>query len=697
MFKYIKYQTKVVIPLSILIIIVLMLTTSMLSTQYTKGNSLLELENGINLATKISEFVHSTQKERGLSSGFLVNHGKKFKEELLQQREITDLQVKQLTQYLSIIKDNIVISVLKQALHDLQKLKDIRVKVDNFKITFNDNITLYSRINDSFLNIIIEISKISKEPKITQNIIAYSNFLYAKEHAGVERAIGTVILSSTTLNQNIRVDFTNLISIQRLYIKNFLKYVSNEGKSFYFKNLQNSAVEEVDNIRKAILYKNPDESYGYTAQYWFATITKKIDLLQRVDSFLEKELLTNITTELESTYTLFGGFALLNIISIIIFLVMIILIVKLLKSEKRLRNIIDKYIISSSTDLKGKITEVSDAFCDISGYTRDELIGKPHNIIRHPDMPKNAFKDLWNTIQQGKSWNGKVKNLKKNGGYYWVYANVEPLFDKKGKIEGYAAIRLDITDSVELQQEIERGKQKDKTLFQQSKLAQMGEMISMIAHQWRQPLTAISATSSDLFMKIMLDNYDKKYFNEKLENIDELSQHLSSTIDDFRNFYKEDKKKEYVLYSDIVKGALQIVETSLKDKKVNVSTNFNCQAQIYTLPNELRQVILNLIKNAEDVLIEKEVENPSIGIRTYDDESYSYLEIQDNGGGIPDEIIEKIFDPYFSTKTKKDGTGLGLYMSQIIVRDHSNGELLISNSGDGACFTIKIPISKGGD
>jgi PAS domain S-box-containing protein len=669
----------------------------MLSTQYTKGNSLLELENGINLATKISEFVHSTQKERGLSSGFLVNHGKKFKEELLQQREITDLQVKQLTQYLSIIKDNIVISVLKQALHDLKKLKDIRVKVDNFKITFNDNITLYSRINDSFLNIIIEISKISKEPKITQNIIAYSNFLYAKEHAGVERAIGTVILSSTTLNQNIRVDFTNLISIQRLYIKNFLKYVSNEGKSFYFKNLQNSAVEEVDNIRKAILYKNPDESYGYTAQYWFATITKKIDLLQRVDSYLEKELLTNITTELESTYTLFGGFALLNIISIIIFLVMIILIVKLLKSEKRLRNIIDKYIISSSTDLKGKITEVSDAFCDISGYTRDELIGKPHNIIRHPDMPKNAFKDLWNTIQQGKSWNGKVKNLKKNGGYYWVYANVEPLFDKKGKIEGYAAIRLDITDSVELQQEIERGKQKDKTLFQQSKLAQMGEMISMIAHQWRQPLTAISATSSDLFMKIMLDNYDKKYFNEKLENIDELSQHLSSTIDDFRNFYKEDKKKEYVLYSDIVKGALQIVETSLKDKKVNVSTNFNCQAQIYTLPNELRQVILNLIKNAEDVLIEKEVENPSIGIRTYDDESYSYLEIQDNGGGIPDEIIEKIFDPYFSTKTKKDGTGLGLYMSQIIVRDHSNGELLISNSGDGACFTIKIPISKGGD
>jgi signal transduction histidine kinase len=196
-------------------------------------------------------------------------------------------------------------------------------------------------------------------------------------------------------------------------------------------------------------------------------------------------------------------------------------------------------------------------------------------------------------------------------------------------------------------------------------------------------------------MKIILDNYDKKYFNEKLETIDELSQHLSCTIDDFRNFYKEDKEKEYVLYSNIVKGALQIVETSLKEKKIQVFTDFKCQSQIYTLPNELRQVILNLIKNSEDILIEKEVEDSYISIKTYDDEDYSYLEVRDNGGGIPQEIIEKVFDPYFSTKTKKDGTGLGLYMSQIIVRDHSDGELLISNFNDGACFTIKIPINKG--
>jgi signal transduction histidine kinase len=216
----------------------------------------------------------------------------------------------------------------------------------------------------------------------------------------------------------------------------------------------------------------------------------------------------------------------------------------------------------------------------------------------------------------------------------------------------------------------------------------------MIAHQWRQPLTAISSTSSDLYMKIMLDNYTKEYFNTKLEKIDELSQHLSSTIDDFRNFYKEDKQKENIIYSEIAMGAFNIVSTSLEYKNISLLSEFHCQKYINVLVNELRQVVLNLIKNAEDILIEKEIKNPYIKVSTYDDETHSYLEVLDNGGGIPKEIMEKIFDPYFSTKTKKDGTGLGLYMSKIIIEEHCNGALLISNTEDGAKFTIKIPIAK---
>ncbi|MEN8304543.1 MAG: PAS domain-containing sensor histidine kinase, partial [Campylobacterota bacterium] len=400
------------------------------------------------------------------------------------------------------------------------------------------------------------------------------------------------------------------------------------------------------------------------------------------------------------TYKLFGIFAFLNIISISVFIVMVLLVVTLIKNEKRLKDLTDKYIISSTADLKGVITDVSKAFCDISQYEREELIGKPHNIIRHPDMPRDAFKDMWNTIQKGQTWQGKVKNLKKDGGYYWVYANVEPLFDKNGNIEAYAAVRLDITDSINLKEELKRSEEKDKTMLHQSKLAQMGEMISMIAHQWRQPLNAISLTTVNLKLNLELKKFDLQskdgadkcsdYLSKALGNIEGYVKSLSDTIDDFRGFYKEDKKKVEIRLSSLVEGSLDIVLTSIENQNIKLTTDFRCRQKVNTFPNEIRQVILNLIKNAEDILLEKNIKDPYIYIRTYNDENYSYLEVSDNGGGVPQEIIENIFDPYFSTKIKKDGTGLGLYMSKTIIEDHCNGILSVYNNNDGAVFKIQL-------
>jgi len=694
MHNRLKIETKLLLPLFILILTLLLLSTSLISHQYTKGSFLKELKHGIDLATDISQLIHATQKERGLSSGFLASKGEKFSLQLQKQREITDRRAKKLHQDIINIKDKYVLTALQKSFKDIYQLRKIRQEIDHFKIDVAKSIHFYSKLNDDLLNVIVEISKISKLPIITQNIIAYSNFLYAKENIGIERALGTAILSQKKYDKSLHVAFINIIAVEKLYLKTFLKYASQDAKKFYYQQYKDKSIDEVKKIQNLILYENFESGYSVSAEYWFEQITNKINKLQNVDNYLEKEISRNINHALEETYTLFGGFALLNIISIVVFLSIIIIILKILKNEKRLKSIVDKYIISSTTDLKGRIVDVSDAFCSISGFTREELIGKPHNIIRHPDMPKSAFKNLWDTIQQGKPWSGEVKNLKKDGGYYWVYANIEPLFDKKGNIEGYAAIRLDITDSVHLEEELVRSKEKDKTLLHQSKLAQMGEMISMIAHQWRQPLTAISSTSSDLYMKILLDNYNKDYFIQKLDKIDDLSQHLSQTIDDFRNFYKEDQQKERVLYSDIVEGVLEIVSSSLEYKKIKLVSDFECQEYIYVLKNELRQVILNLIKNAEDILIEKELQNPYIKIKTYSDDSSAYLEVSDNGGGIPKDIIHKIFDPYFSTKMKKDGTGLGLYMSKIIVEEHCNGKLTVTNSDEGAIFIIQIPIYK---
>ncbi len=244
-----------------------------------------------------------------------------------------------------------------------------------------------------------------------------------------------------------------------------------------------------------------------------------------------------------------------------------------------------------------------------------------------------------------------------------------------------------------IEKEVAKNRKKDKQLLQQSRLAQMGEMLSMIAHQWRQPLAAISATSNSLYIKSKQDKLNKDKVMELSQKISEYTQHLSITIDDFREFFKPNKKNIEINYHKLIKSVLAIVETSIRNKNIHIIQDLNCNETFTTYPNELKQVILNLIKNAEDVLLEKKIKDPTIKIVTYTKEDRYILEISDNAGGIPEDIIEKIFDPYFSTKKEKDGTGLGLYMSKMIIEEHCCGELTVANMGNGALF--KVVLHKG--
>ena len=237
-------------------------------------------------------------------------------------------------------------------------------------------------------------------------------------------------------------------------------------------------------------------------------------------------------------------------------------------------------------------------------------------------------------------------------------------------------------------------KEQTSYMVQQSRLAQMGEMISMIAHQWRQPLASISAISGTLSMDVMMDAYKKEFFEERLQAISDLSQHLSSTIDDFRGFFKATKEETEVNWEEMVTNSLKIIGPTLKTKNITVHTAFENDEKFYTHTNEVKQVILNIVKNAEDILLEKEVENAQIWIKSHADNGISYLTIEDNAGGIHDDIIDKVFDPYFSTKEKKDGTGLGLYMSKTIVTEHCFGALRVRNTERGALFEVALPIER---
>ena len=242
----------------------------------------------------------------------------------------------------------------------------------------------------------------------------------------------------------------------------------------------------------------------------------------------------------------------------------------------------------------------------------------------------------------------------------------------------------------------------EQELINKSRLAQMGEMISMIAHQWRQPLSAISVSSINLQTKIQLDYFKTNtplgrkesddYFMKQLQNIDGFVKNLTETIDDFRNFYKPNKKMELCCLKEIVLNSLTIVRASLITHNIKIIEDYSSSSKRYLYKNEMTQVILNILKNAEDNFIEKGTKNPSITIIVTE----KTIKIRDNGGGIPDTILKKIFDPYFSTKSEKNGTGLGLYMSKIIIEDHHKGRLLAKNHYDendemiGAYFTIHI-------
>ena len=255
---------------------------------------------------------------------------------------------------------------------------------------------------------------------------------------------------------------------------------------------------------------------------------------------------------------------------------------------------------------------------------------------------------------------------------------------------------------ISLEEETKKNQQQEKAMIEQSRLAQMGEMISMIAHQWRQPLGAIASTTVNLQMKLELEAFDfstedgieeaKEYFKQRFVNIEEYVQSLTTTIDDFRNFYKPNREMVVITLESVVTKALKIITSSLEDQGIKLICNYDAKDTIKLYDNEIMQVILNILKNAQDNFTEKEIKNPEIIIITND----KSITICDNGGGIPGDIIEKIFDPYFSTKDEKNGTGLGLYMSKTIIENHHNGKLSVVNKNDtkgrsiGACFTIEI-------
>jgi len=240
-----------------------------------------------------------------------------------------------------------------------------------------------------------------------------------------------------------------------------------------------------------------------------------------------------------------------------------------------------------------------------------------------------------------------------------------------------------------MSKEIEKNRSKDELLSQQSKLAAMGEMMGNIAHQWRQPLNAVAGNIQMTEYDYEDDLINKQYFKDFVKTNMSLIDFMSKTIDDFRDFFKSDKKKENFRILDSIEKPVNILKPQLKVLDIQVIISGN-DFIIISLQSEFQQVILNIVNNAKDAMITNKINNGKIEIKTQVIDATGFIIIEDNAGGIPEHAIDRIFEPYFTTKEQGKGTGIGLYMSKIIVDNHMRGELSVRNTPVGARFEIKL-------
>ena len=246
---------------------------------------------------------------------------------------------------------------------------------------------------------------------------------------------------------------------------------------------------------------------------------------------------------------------------------------------------------------------------------------------------------------------------------------------------------------IKVVEETSKRVEQEKLLMQSSKMAEMGSMLGAIIHQWKQPITIINMLTDIISQDIKTNNLDLTTLEKDIGTIKHRVLLLSSTIDDFKNFFKPDKEIKEFVVKDLIQNVLRVIEHQILKYSATIQIDENYTVTLFGFENELKHVILNIINNALEACNEKSAKTglqPNIKIDIRENEKDSIIEIADNGGGIPPHIMEKLFTPYTTSKGE-DGTGIGLTLAKTIIEDHHKGELKAHNNEFGAVFTITIP------
>jgi signal transduction histidine kinase len=455
-----------------------------------------------------------------------------------------------------------------------------------------------------------------------------------------------------------------------------------------FKNTSEKIYKKWENYKLLLSTTRAYSLEGFDeGSFMNATSTEReqfYDLIGALKNLQEQRLHDSESTFIQakddttkSKYYIILGFLLVGISS---FLFDLTVIKKIVDSIEQVQTGLFDFFKYLSNPKKGESKEF------IKLDTKDELglmaEGINYQVKLIQDSLKNDYKlieEATNTLHELKE--GKFgKRLEEN-------ASSEELNTLKN-------VMNEMIDNLEnkIQEEINNRMSQEKLLVQQSKLAAMGNMLGNIAHQWRQPISEINAILMEVEAKTRYDKIDEEFILKNISTCYEVTEHMSSTIGDFQNFFKPSKEKVYFNVHEVCISAIAVINASLKFHNIDLKFKINENSDVYGYPREFAHAILNLLSNSKDAIVERKVEKPSIVLSIKSGKSFVLIRIEDNAGGINEENLEKVFEPYFTTKHATQGTGIGLYMTKMIIENNMNGIVDVENSEKGALFTIKLPI-----
>ncbi len=358
-------------------------------------------------------------------------------------------------------------------------------------------------------------------------------------------------------------------------------------------------------------------------------------------------------------------------------------------------------------DRKGRVVRFNRTAERITGYAAEEVTGRHFWECFLPEEEGMRVSQVFERIMEGDIV-PRYENhwLMKDGSRRLFDWSNAALRDGQGRVEYLITIGIDITErkrmedelrhlnenlEQQVREEVEKNLRQERLLIQQSRHAAMGEMIGNIAHQWRQPLNALALLLANIKDAYEFDELNAETLDQSVEEGQRMIRRMSATIDDFRNFFRPNKKKVRFSVLQAVEDTLSILGASLKNHNILVTLEGEEDAVAWGYPNEYSQVLLNILSNAKEAILGRGNAEGRITIRLRTDGERIALAVRDSGGGIDEAIMAKIFDPYFTTK--ESGTGIGLYMSKIIVESNMNGRIEARNVEGGAEFTVSCPVA----